>query len=34
MGNAIDETKAAAEYVTTDINDNGVWNGLKHYGLI
>ncbi len=34
MGNAIDETKAAAEYVTTDINENGVWNGLKHYGLI
>ena len=34
MGNAIDETKAAAEYVTTDINDKGVWNGLKHYGLI
>ncbi|MBR3344938.1 MAG: HAD family hydrolase [Solobacterium sp.] len=34
MGNAIDETKAAADYVTTDINDNGVWNGLKHYGLI
>lgn len=34
MGNALEETKAAAEYVTTSINDDGVWNGLKHYGLI
>ncbi len=34
MGNALDETKAVAEYVTTKINEDGVWNGLKHYGLI
>ncbi|MDO5120245.1 MAG: HAD-IIB family hydrolase [Coriobacteriales bacterium] len=34
MGNAVDELKAIAEYVTTDINDNGVKNALAHYGLI
>ncbi len=34
MGNAIPETKAAAEYVTDAILEDGVYNGLKHYGLI
>lgn len=34
MGNAIEQTRAAAEYVTDDINSDGVYNGLKHYGLI
>ena len=34
MGNGTDQTKEAAEYVTTDIDDDGVYNGLKHYGLI
>lgn len=34
MGNAVDAVKEKAEYVTTDILDDGVWNGLKHYGLI
>lgn len=33
MGNAMDEVKAVAEHVTTDINRNGVANGLAHYGL-
>lgn len=33
MGNAMDEVKAAAEFVTTDILDDGVANGLAHYGL-
>ena len=33
MGNAVDEVKAAAEYVTTDIDEDGVANGLAHYGL-
>ena len=33
MGNAVDELKAVAEYVTTDIHDDGVANGLAHYGL-
>lgn len=34
MGNATDVAKAAAEYVTTDIHDNGIYNAVKHYGLI
>lgn len=34
MGNASDELKAVAEYVTTDVNDYGVYNALKHYKLI
>ena len=33
MGNAVDELKAAAEFVTTNIDDDGVANGLAHYGL-
>lgn len=34
MGNGTDEVKEAAEYVTTDIMENGIQNGLKYYGLI
>ena len=34
MGNGQDAVKAAAEYVTTGINEDGVWNGLKHFHLI
>lgn len=34
MGNGMQEVKDAAEFVTTDINDDGVMNGLRHYGLI
>lgn len=34
MGNGVKEVKEAAEYITTDINDHGVRNGLKHYELI
>lgn len=33
MGNAMQATKDVAEYVTTDIHDDGVANGLAHYGL-
>lgn len=33
MGNAMEEVKAAAEFVTTDIDDDGVARGLAHYGL-
>ena len=33
MGNAVEEVKQEAEFVTTDIHANGVANGLKHYGL-
>lgn len=34
MGNAVDPVKEAAEFVTTEILNDGVMNGLKHYGLI
>lgn len=34
MGNGTKEAKQAAEYVTTDIMEEGIKNGLKHYGLI
>lgn len=34
MGNAADEVKRAAGYVTTDLFDDGIYNGLKHLGLI
>ncbi|MBP3451566.1 MAG: Cof-type HAD-IIB family hydrolase [Agathobacter sp.] len=34
MGNANPLAKEAAEYVTTHILEDGVWNALKHYGLI
>lgn len=34
LGNANDEVKAHANYVTTHIDDNGVANALKHFGII
>lgn len=34
MGNASEETKQVAEFVTTDIMEDGIREGLKHYGLI
>ena len=34
MGNASQPAKDVAEYVTTDIHENGVFNALKHYNLI
>ncbi|AMV63086.1 Cof-type HAD-IIB family hydrolase [Pediococcus damnosus] len=34
MGNGIPETKAAAEFVSTDFREHGVVNGLKHFDLI
>ena len=34
MGNGVAEAKAAADYVTTDIDDDGIANALKHFGLI
>lgn len=33
MGNGMDEVKEVAEFVTTDILDDGVARGLAHYGL-
>lgn len=34
MGNGTREAKQAAEYVTTHIMEDGIKNGLMHYGLI
>lgn len=34
MGNAIDEVKKIADYVTTSSNQNGIYNALKHLHCI
>ena len=34
MGNAWREVKEVADFVTTDVDDNGIWNALKYYGLV
>lgn len=34
MGNAVDELKEKADYVTTDIKDNGIYNACKKFGWI
>nr|WP_263326893.1 Cof-type HAD-IIB family hydrolase [Neobacillus sp. Marseille-Q6967] len=34
MGNAPDVVKKAATYVTKDILDDGIYHGLKHFGLL
>ena len=34
MGNAAEEAKTHADYVTTDILEDGIWNAFVYYGLI
>ena len=34
MGSGGEEAKAAADYVTTDVDDDGLWNAFTHLGLI
>lgn len=34
MGNAIDELKTLADYVTTTVDDDGILNALKHFNVI
>ncbi|MBR2889194.1 MAG: Cof-type HAD-IIB family hydrolase [Oscillospiraceae bacterium] len=34
MGNSNDRVKAAAHYVTADVDEDGIYTGLKHFGLI
>ena len=34
MGNGTQIAKENADYVTTDINEDGIWNALAHFGLI
>lgn len=34
MGNSVPELKAVAKQVTTDVDNDGIWNGLRKLGLI
>ena len=34
MGNAEESLKMVADYVTTDVDQDGVWNALKKYGIL
>ena len=34
LGNANDDVKSHADYITTHVDDNGVANALKHFGII
>ncbi len=34
MGNASEEVKAISDYITTDINQDGILNALKHFKII
>ena len=34
MGNAIDALKQEADYVTTTVDEHGILNALKHFGLL
>ncbi len=34
MGNAVPEIREVADYITDDIDQDGIYNALKHFGLI
>lgn len=34
VGNGTDEAKKAADYITDHIEENGIYNALKHYNII
>lgn len=34
MGNGLDEVKAIADYVTSELHRDGIYNGLRHFSLI
>lgn len=34
MGNAYAAAKEAADYVTDDIDNDGIWSALKHFGVL
>ena len=34
MGNAVEELKAKADYVTTNVDKDGIYNACKHFGWI
>ncbi|MGH2624632.1 MAG: Cof-type HAD-IIB family hydrolase [Sphingobacterium sp.] len=34
MGNANPEVKEIADYITDDVDNDGIWNALKHFGVL
>ena len=34
MGNGCQEAKDAADYVTDDIDNDGIWKALVHFGVL
>lgn len=34
MGNGGEEIRAMADYITDDVNEDGLWNAFRHFGLI
>ena len=34
MGNADEQVKSAADYVTSSVDEDGIWNTLMHFGII
>lgn len=34
MGNANPEVKAIADYITEDVDSDGIWNALKYFGVL
>ena len=34
MGNACQEAREAADHVTDDADNDGIWNALKHFGIL
>ncbi len=34
MGNAVAVTKNAADYITDHIDEDGLWNALKHFEIL
>jgi len=34
MGNATDDLKAVADYITSDVSDDGIYKAFDHFGLI
>ena len=34
MGNASPEVQAAANYVTTSVDEDGIMNALKHFNIL
>ena len=34
MGQAKEDVKAAADYITTPVDEDGISNAMKHFGII